>query len=252
MKSHFRLCGHVKFQFIHIIFLHFIILISLPLFSFTQYDLAAQVHAEDNLSESDINRFPVTAIDKTGNESGYPSDIIKTIPTVPDYSLTLNKTGSGTGTITGTEINCGTTCSGSYPGGTVIELTADPDTGSSFAGWSGGRCEGTATCRVVLDAATTVTARFDKVYTIRTIADNNGTITTDGPGSLNQASDHTVTIGVLAVTPENSLTIRIIPNPGYHLADLRVDGISVGIAGTYTFVKVTSDHTITASFTPDY
>jgi hypothetical protein len=224
----------------------------LPLFSFAQNVFAAQVNAEDNLSEGDINRFPVTAVDKTENESGHSSDIIKTIPTPLDYSLTLNKTGSGTGTVTGTEINCGTTCSGSYPRGTVIELTADPDTGSSFAGWSGGRCEGTAPCRVVLDAATTVTARFDKAYTIKAIADNNGTITPDGPGSLNQASDRTVTISVLTVTPESSLTFRIIPNPGYHLADLRVDGISVGIAGTYTFVKVTSDHTITASFTPDY
>jgi hypothetical protein len=236
MKSHFRLCGHVKFQIIHIIFLHFFILIALPLFSFTQNIFAAQVHAEDYLSEGDINRFPV----------------IKTIPAVPDYSLTLNKTGSGTGTITGTEIDCGTTCSGSYPRGTVIELTADPDAGSSFAGWSGGGCEGTAPCRVVLDAATTVTARFDKVYTIKTIAGNNGTITPDGPGSLNQASDRTVTIGVLTVTPGSSLKFRIIPNPGYRLADLRVDGVSVGITGTYTFLKVTSDHTIAASFTPDY
>jgi endoglucanase len=40
----------------------------------------------------------------------------------------------------------------------------------------------------------------------------------------------------------------IIPAPGYKIADVRVDGVSQGAIATYTFNNVTSNHTISASF----
>ncbi|NJO14861.1 MAG: hypothetical protein HC877_03675 [Thioploca sp.] len=54
-------------------------------------------------------------------------------------SLTLNisKTGEGSGTITGAEINCGTQCSFVYFTGKVINLTMTPAEGSYFGGWAG-------------------------------------------------------------------------------------------------------------------
>jgi hypothetical protein len=35
---------------------------------------------------------------------------------------------------------------------------------------------------------------------------------------------------------------------GYHIADVLVDEVSVGVVGSYTFEDVTANHTIAASF----
>src|SRR5690606_33853170 len=48
----------------------------------------------------------------------------------------------------------------------------------------------------------------------------------------------------------------IIPNVGYTIADVLVNGVSVGAIATYTFENVTEDHTISVTFeeytAPDY
>ena len=41
-------------------------------------------------------------------------------------------------------------------------LTATPVAGSTFAGWSGGGCSGTAPCQLALATDTNVTATFDQ------------------------------------------------------------------------------------------
>jgi hypothetical protein len=247
MKSPSGFAGHAKPRIFPAILLFMSILIICLSFNL----FAAQFNADNNLTEGNTDNIPVTAVDTTVDKSNYSNDIPKTIPIIPDYALAIEKTGSGTGTVTGREISCGTTCSGLFPQGTAIELTADPDTGSSFAGWSGGDCSGTTSCTLTMDAGRSVTAKFNKSFTITATTDINGTITPLGPVTANQASDKTVTVSVIAVNQGSSLTFRIDPGPGHHVAGLRVDGTSVGIASTYTFVNVTSNHTITATFAPD-
>ncbi len=80
----------------------------------------------------------------------------------PPVQLTVSKSGAGSGTVTSAPagINCGTTCAASFPAGSQVTLSAAAASGSSFGGWSGGGCSGTATCVVTLSAATTVTATF--------------------------------------------------------------------------------------------
>ena len=67
---------------------------------------------------------------------------------IPPRVLTVSRTGSGTGAVTSspTAIRCGSLCSGQFPAGSRVTLTAFADTGSTFAGWSGGGCSGTGTC----------------------------------------------------------------------------------------------------------
>lgn len=76
-------------------------------------------------------------------------------------SLNVSKTGAGTGQVTSSPagIDCGTTCSASFVQNSVVTLTATPDTGSTFGGWSGA-CTGTGVCQVTLDAAKNVVATF--------------------------------------------------------------------------------------------
>jgi hypothetical protein len=73
--------------------------------------------------------------------------------------LTVTKVGSGSVTSAPAGIDCGTTCSRPVAPGTTVTLTAVPDAGSIFAGWSGA-CAGTATCAVTVNTATGVTATF--------------------------------------------------------------------------------------------
>ena len=76
-----------------------------------------------------------------------------------NYTLTVSKTGSGTVTSTPAGIDCGSTCSQAFSGGTTVVLAATGSPGFSFAGWSGA-CSGTGTCTVNMNSDKTVTATF--------------------------------------------------------------------------------------------
>jgi Tol biopolymer transport system component len=81
----------------------------------------------------------------------------------PTFTLTVTKFGSGRGTVRSTSaggIKCGADCSEAYAAGTVVRLIARPLGGSTFDGWSGA-CTGTGACRVTMDSAKTVRARFN-------------------------------------------------------------------------------------------
>jgi len=56
--------------------------------------------------------------------------------------------------------------------------------------------------------------------------------------------------GTVAVDQGASQIFTIAPDSGHVIADLVVDGASVGAAAIYTFTNVTSNHTIAASFSP--
>lgn len=78
------------------------------------------------------------------------------------FVLTVTKAGNGSGTVTSAPsgINCGTDCTESVAAGTIVTLTAAPAASSTFTGWTGGGCTGTAPCAVTVNAATAVTATF--------------------------------------------------------------------------------------------
>ena len=52
----------------------------------------------------------------------------------------------------------------------------------------------------------------------------------------------------MTVNNGGSQTFTITPSTGYHVADVLVDGASVGAVTSYTFTNVTANHTISASF----
>ena len=72
---------------------------------------------------------------------------------------TLSVVGTGQGVVTGPGINCGADCSETYSYGTMVTLTAAPQPGWTFTGWSGA-CTGTGSCMVTMTQSRQVMATF--------------------------------------------------------------------------------------------
>lgn len=112
------------------------------------------------------NAITVTAADDAGNVYG---NLTTTIVVVnKTYNLSVTKAGTGSGMVISSPagINCGSSCSAAYNNGTSVTLTASQNSDSFFAGWSGGGCSGTGTCKVTMNADKTVTATFTQYITV--------------------------------------------------------------------------------------
>src|SRR4029453_9598101 len=57
--------------------------------------------------------------------------------------------------------------------------------------------------------------------------------------------------GAVSVAHGSDQIFTLTPATGHHVADLLVDGASVGAVSSYTFSAVTANHTIAASFAID-
>jgi alpha-tubulin suppressor-like RCC1 family protein len=78
------------------------------------------------------------------------------------FSLTVAKSGVGSGTITSNPagVNCGSACSSDFIAGTTVTLTATASTGSMFRSWSGCDSVSGNTCAITMSAARSATAEF--------------------------------------------------------------------------------------------
>ncbi len=95
------------------------------------------------------------------------------------------------------------------------------------------------------------TYTFTNVTANHTIA---ATFTTNSSNTITASAGPNGTIsptGSVSVLSGAYKKFTFTPNAGYRVADVLVDGVSVGARTSYTFNSVTSDHTISASFTLD-
>lgn len=82
---------------------------------------------------------------------------------VQAVSLTVTTAGAGKGRISSIPEGMGcdpAPCTGRYPSGAVVTLTATAAPGSVFVGWSGAECSGQGPCMLTLLADTVLTATF--------------------------------------------------------------------------------------------
>jgi hypothetical protein len=165
-------------------------------------------------------------------------------------TLTVTKTGTGTGTLSSSlsGINCGATCSADFNSGTVLALTASPNAGSSFAGWTGD-CTGLGGCQVTMSQARNVTATFTLTPTpIQVTVQTNPsgrTFTVDGSSYSGPQT--------LSWTPGSSHTVSTIsPQSGGTGTQFLWTSWSDGGVIAHTVVAPSSSTTYTANFTTQY
>ena len=156
------------------------------------------------------------------------------------YTLSVQRAGTGSGTVTGGGIDCGSTCSLTLAGGTAVTLTATPSTSSSFASWTGCDSANGNSCTVTVTQSRTVTATFTLIYNTLTIQKGGcGSGTVTGPG-IDCGSDCSET-----VTRGTTVTLGSNPDTGSVSA-----GMYRGTSRLYpaNTVTVLGDETVSAMF----
>ncbi len=145
-------------------------------------------------------------------------------------TYTLHYTAGTGGTISGTADQ-------TVPyGGSGTAVTAVPNTGYDFVEWSDGGTDAARTDTNVT-ANHTISATFSSLPPgILAITPSAG-----AHGSISPSTPQTVASGA-------DLAFTITPSAGYRVAEVLVDGVSVGAVTSYTFNNVTASHTISATF----
>lgn len=154
----------------------------------------------------------------SGSLSGTINSATSVVLAFSKIRCTVSASGTG-GSVTG---------SGTYDYGTQVTLTATPSTGYRFVRWSDGNTNQTRTVTVTSDV--TYTAVFEKLkHTVNLSAGEGGSVT--GGGTYDYGT---------------SVTIKAVPNTGYHFVRWS-DG---NISQTRT-LTVTANVSLTAYFEVD-
>ncbi|MFB3819065.1 MAG: LamG-like jellyroll fold domain-containing protein [Candidatus Methylomirabilales bacterium] len=137
------------------------------------------------LTQGSAYYMQVTALDTAGNESGCSAEA-SGVAAAQTATLSVTRTGAGVGTVTSSPagIACGADCAETYPGNTVVSLTASAAGGSTFTGW-GGACSGSGTCSVTMSQARSVSANFTlqaALLSVSKAGTGGGTVTSSPAG----------------------------------------------------------------------
>ena len=179
------------------------------------------------LASETLYHYRVRSKDSSGNES-ISQDNTFTPSGSSTYSITASAGAGG-------QISPSSTTQVSSGGSQTYTITANAEYYISDVvvdGSSVGAVGGYTFTNVT--ANHTIAATFAiNTYTITASASSGGTISPNGTTQVNSGGAQTYTI---------------TPNAGYHIADVAVDGSSVGTVSSYSFTNVTANRTIVATF----
>ncbi|MFN2615172.1 MAG: GH25 family lysozyme [Actinomycetota bacterium] len=140
-------------------------------------------------------------------------------------ALSVSRTGGGPVTSSPSGIACGTTCKSYFDPMSSVSLTATPNSGGTFLGWSGS-CSGTGSCSVTMAGNKSVSARFGFTLFQTVSGGSAGSIVT---------STTTCSASCSTVYPA-AATVTVTAKPG---ADSIFTGWSGGVcSGTATTCSV--------------
>ncbi|MBI1778565.1 MAG: hypothetical protein HYR63_24765 [Proteobacteria bacterium] len=164
--------------------------------------------------------------------------------------MTVATSGVGLGTVTSSQggISChsgsSSNCAQAFFAGTSISLTATPDRGYAFAGWSGA-CSGTGSALFTINADTSCTASFVRGPdpTVSASVAGSGTITS-GSGSINCPG------GSCSTTITWGSSITLTANASGNGSLVEWTGSCSGSAASFTLSNVIVDTACGARFAP--
>ncbi|MBK1640402.1 hypothetical protein CKO12_00585 [Chromatium okenii] len=163
------------------------------------------------------------------------------IDSVSSVNLSVTTIGSGTVTSNVGGINCGTTCFTSINSGTVVTLTATPDSDGFFTNWTNCTVVGTNQCQVTMDAAKNVTATFDTSKTLTVNFTGTGTVVATYTGIGTPCTSNCV----LTYLNNSAVALNAIPADGYIFSGWSGDCVGTSICS----LTITDNKTVTANFT---
>ena len=147
---------------------------------------------------------------------------------ITDLTLTITVEGSGNVYVDPDQAT--------YNYGDMVELTAVPEEGAGFDGWSGDATGASTIITVEMTDNLDITATFLPSYTLEITVDGQGT-TDPSPG----------TYGVLH---GGVAEVDALPNTGYKLDHWLLDNVDVGFANPYQ-LTMESNHGLVAVFVED-
>jgi hypothetical protein len=189
---------------------------------------SAYVHSP--LTNGTAYKYAVTAVNSAGESA--VSNVVSATPSATTYAVTLTQPAHGTLSASASTVAAGGSVTITYTPSIDYHITGGTATNGTVSGLSGNQFTvSNITANVTIGANVAI-----NVYTLTGSAGANGTMTNPGASSINYGG---------------TLTYTITPTTGYHVADVLVDGASVGAVISYTFNNVTANHTISVSFAAD-
>jgi hypothetical protein len=163
-----------------------------------------------------------------------------------ERNLSVQVSGSGFVQSAPQGLSCPGSCSADFATGTAITLTASPDAGQSFSGWSGACAGSVATCVVTLDQAQFVSASFAPVVGTGPYALSVGLV---GTGTVNsQPAGLSCTGSTCSGNFAANTLVTLTATPG---ANQSFTGWSGACTGASTCdVLMTQIRLVTANFSP--
>jgi hypothetical protein len=125
----------------------------------------------------------------------------------PAYQLNIVETGTGSGTVTANPPGP------TYTNGTIVTLTATPNSGSTFTGWSGAASGSASSVQVTINGNTSVTAEFDNPNVVwnGTWNSTQNFVSSDGTCSQNVTASISLILSVSGGVVSGSGTENGIP-----------------------------------------
>jgi hypothetical protein len=143
------------------------------------------------------------------------------LPTTISVQFQLKRSGTGSGRVTGPNLDCGTVCAGQFGYGKPLTLTAAPDAGSTFDGWNGVCAKTQTTCTFPVGPITAIKAIFARDTTPPTT-----------PGALTVTATTRTSIAISWTPSTDNIGVT-----GYRVY---IDAVSADTTSTnYTFTNLT-------------